>query len=79
MWRGIPSQHRSRIGPYLLSAQDESGQSLDNIVQPKGVPSRCGNGGVGGLGHAGEVADENAVGKTKSEWDVVEFRVQFGC
>ena len=37
------------------------------------------NGGVGGLGHTGKVTDENAVGKTKSEWDVVKFRIQFGC
>ena len=37
------------------------------------------NSSVGGLGHTGEVTEENAVGKTKSEWDVVKFRIQFGC
>ena len=37
------------------------------------------NGGVGGLGHTGRVADENAVGKTKSKGDMARVRIQFGC
>ena len=38
-----------------------------------------GNGGVGSLRHAGEVADKKAVGKTKSEGNVARVRIQFGC
>ena len=50
------------------------------LFSPKAFQVSAGrNGGVGGLGHTGEVTDENAVGKTKSKWDVVKFKVQFGC
>ena len=50
------------------------------LFSPKAFQVGTGrNGGVGGLRHAGEMADENAVGKTKSKWDVVKFRIQFGC
>ena len=38
-----------------------------------------GNDGVGGLRHAGEVADKKAVGKTKSKGNVARVRIQFGC
>ena len=50
------------------------------LFSPKAFQVGTGrNSGVGVLGHTGEMTDKNAVGKTKSEWDVARVRIQFGC
>ena len=47
------------------------------LFSPKAFQVGTGrNSGIGGLRHAGEVADENAVGKTKSKRDVARVRIQ---